>query len=62
MNNIENKKNIIHNKYHINHGEGLIIKTAHPAIQVPNAILQPIITIGSPAPAVTDPNLDPAAL
>ena len=40
----------------------LTIKAAHPAIQVPYAALQAKITAGIPAPAVTVPNINPAAV
>ena len=45
-----------------NHGHGRTNRVAHPAIHVPSPALQDIITAGTPAPPVTVPKVNPAAV
>ena len=50
-------------KFYIkNHGHGRTNRAAHPAIHVPSPALQAIITAGTPAPPVTVPKVNPAAV
>jgi hypothetical protein len=43
------------------HGVGVSATTAQAAIQVPKAVLHPMIATGTPTPAVTVPKVNPAA-
>jgi hypothetical protein len=46
---------------HKAHGVGANPAATHAAMHFPSATLQAIITAGTPAPAVTVPNVDPPA-
>ena len=43
-----------------NHKVGANPAAMHPAMQTPNPALQAMIAAGTPAPAVTVPNVNPA--
>jgi len=47
---------------YFNQGVGANNAAAHPAIQTPNPTLHPITMAGVPNPAVTVPNVTPAAV
>jgi hypothetical protein len=49
------------NEWQQDHKVGAKPAATHPAMQTPRAALQPIMTAGTPTPAVTVPNVAPPA-